>query len=121
MSDIATERLLDMAKKQVGLNSWSESGTATNATATATRAATTGERHALHTIIVDYDDSAADRDVIVKFGGTEQFRYHVSDKRILTLPIPLQAGTGEAVSVEAATGGSGIEGRVTIIGITLDV
>lgn len=105
----------------LGNDSWVETANATNATATATHAAATDKIHGIHTIIVDYDDAAADRAIIVKFDTTEQFRFNVKDKRIVNLPVPLRASENEAVSVEAAAGGAGIVGRVTLVGTTIDV
>lgn len=111
----------DMLAILTGTDSWKETANATNATATATHAAATDKQHGIHTIIIDYDDAAADRAVVVKFGGVEQFQFNVKDKRILNLPFVLRAGTNEAVDIEIPAGGAAIVGRVTVIGFTVDV
>lgn len=94
---------------------WEEKASASNALATATRAAESGNRHSIATIVASFS-AAAIALLQVKFGTTVVLEHYVHNSEVIALPSPLRAGSGQAVSAELAAGGAGITGTVAITG-----
>lgn len=96
-------------------NSWVETDLQTNAAATATHAADALNRHTLNYIIASYDTSSVSGLLTVTIGSTT-FYYHIHGADVI--PVELFGAKNEAISASLAAGGSGIDGSVTILGVT---
>lgn len=99
---------------------WVETGTATAATATATRAAPdNGQRHYVSSISGSFGATAAGKTLTLKEGTTTIGVWHVYDSAHIVFPRPFGAAPNAAVSVELESGGVGIVGRANINGYTV--
>lgn len=96
---------------------WIEKGSATAATATATKAAASGKRHYL-THVSASCGAAAIAVLQIKDGVTVLAEISVHNAEVLTFPTAVQITRGAAVSAELATCGAGVVGRVNISGFT---
>ena len=100
-------------------SSWIESGAATDALATAERAApAAGLSHFVTSLSASYSDTATGV-LVLKQGAVELARWHVHN--VLTVPLqsPLLIAPGLPVSLELEAGGTSIEGAVVLSGYTL--
>lgn len=99
---------------------WSANANATNAIATATKAATSdGSAHVLTHVVAGFDDLTITGTVTVKFGATTKLVAPVGGG---TLNLPLgrmwAADPDTLISAEISAGGSGKKGYVSILGFT---
>lgn len=103
------------------VSKWSVTGTADNATASATRAAETGKAHYVTGIHGSF--SAANIKLMtLKDGSTIIGNFHVHNQRDVHFDRPLRITQGNAALLElAASGVGGQIGAVTITGFTLGV
>lgn len=105
------------------VESWVESTTATNATATASRAAvaTTGnvaQSHFITSVSGGYDATAGGT-LILSAGATELARWHVYDSFSLSLSSPIRIPPGSVANLALSAGGAGIDGTAVMTGYTL--
>lgn len=91
---------------------------ATNALATATKAAVTGKTHYITGVSASYS-AAAIGTLQIKDGSTVIWEGSIHNQRDVKFK-GLRATTGNAVSAELAAGGAGVVGRVNIMGFTAD-
>lgn len=96
-------------------NEWTERASATNATATATRAADPNHRHIIDFIYVSFSAAAAAL-LTVKKGTDIVLEHYVHNADVLALG--LRGDVNEAVSAELAAGGAAVVGKCNIIGRT---
>lgn len=98
-------------------NDWVEYATANAATATAARAApTNGTRHIINYVVASYETSTTSGILTIKKGTTAVLLHMVHGGDVL--PLEMMGNTNEAVSAELASGGAGIDGYVSIHGLT---
>jgi len=96
---------------------WIEKGSASNALAVASRAASgNGQTHYVTGVCASFS-GAATALLQIKKGTTVIFEQYINNSQTIQFTIPLDGGTG-AVSAELAAGGSGITGKVNLIGFT---
>lgn len=101
-------------------HSWIETDNATNATATATRAATSGARsHYVTSIAASFSGSVAGVQLVLNEGATEIGRWYVHDVFALVFPSPIKIDPGNATSLVLSAGGAGVVGSVTLNGYTV--
>lgn len=101
-------------------HSWVDTDTATNATATATKAAPAeGLSHFITSVSGSFDATASGITLILKDGSTEVARWNVYDSFALALSSPIKLSPGTAANLELAAGGAGIVGAATLTGYTL--
>lgn len=102
------------------VESWIETDNASNATATATRAAPAGGiRHHITGISGSFSAAAAGKQLTLKQGSTELGRWYVTNDLSITFPSPIQIEPAKVANLELAAGGSAIVGAVNLIGYTL--
>lgn len=100
--------------------SWIVAANATNAAATATRAAPTGGiSHYVTGIAASFSASATGVMLVLNQGATEIGRWYVHDVFALVFPSPIKVDPARAVSLVLSAGGSGVVGAVTMNGYTL--
>lgn len=97
---------------------WAAVATAANALATATRAAEPGNSHRITGVLASFSGSSVAL-LTVKNGAAIIAQHYVTNQSIITLPAPLKASIGNAVSAELAAGGVSITGTVTLLGFTV--
>lgn len=102
---------------------WSVVDTKTNATATATKAAATGQRHLITGVSISFSGTPAAAVVVdVKDGATVLERYQVPAANVAPIITnfvpPIAATTGNEVSVTVGAAGTGIVASVGIRGKT---
>jgi hypothetical protein len=97
---------------------WVSTASADNALATATKAAETGKSHYITTIFASY--SGAKTGLLqIKDGAAVIAEYYIVNADVISLPTPIKATAGNAVSVElAASGTAGTLGKVNLVGYT---
>lgn len=100
---------------------WIETGTATNATAIATRPALPTRQHAIGGISGSFSTTpAAPVLMVIKFGTTVVYSVYITGAFIKSFPFGcLDPNSNEAVSAELSTGGAGVIGYVNLHGVTL--
>lgn len=114
--------LNDLAYDRV-INSFLETGSATNATATATKAASDDHHHVLRTIVASFSATPAVAALCqVKYGTTVVMEVYVS------APVVIYLGEGhmnttenQAVSAELGAGGVAVLGKINISGFTTGI
>lgn len=99
------------------VSNWIEDATATNAVATATRAAEAGKTHYITAIIASYS-AAAVGDLTFKDGAAAEFTFTVHNAEVITFAKPVPVTAGNAVSADLAAGGASVDGNVVLIGYT---
>lgn len=110
-------------------NDWFESGIATNATATATRAAPgVMRRHLLRDVLITLSGAPTQAGVVTITGGqaagaggptaTTVHTIPAGAPQVLLLPVNLLCANDAAVSVSVAALGSGVAASVTVFGFT---
>lgn len=101
---------------------WVEKGTATNALATATKAAAAGKTHYLTGVYAIFGAAVGSGLLQVKDGATVIAEFFAKDTvpAVLPFPRPIRITTGNAVSAELAAGGVSAVGKVNITGFTAD-
>lgn len=98
---------------------WVETGSADNATATATRVAYTKGYHHITKIIASYSTSSPSGLLVVKKGADTIMEYYVHGSREINFDNPIRGDFNESVSVElAASGGAGVVGKVVLVGFS---
>lgn len=89
-----------------------------NALATATKAAESGKRHYIVTILASYSGTKTGN-LEVKDGSTSLFNFVIENEEVIPLSKPLPISEGNALNVELEASGTGGElGDVTVIGYT---
>ena len=109
-------RLASLLAQDISL--WTERAEATAAAATATRAAEAGRSHYIVSVVAGYG-AAQIGGLDVSDGPTVVLSTHVHNQLVISLPRPLKATAGNAVSVTLGAGATGVVGRVNIIGFTV--
>lgn len=100
---------------------WTVTATATNALATATKAAVAGKRHYLTAVVASYGAATAAGLLQVKKGSTVILEHYLKDTLPFVLDLsktPIETDENEAVSAELAAGGVGAVGKVNLVGRT---
>ncbi len=98
---------------------WTETATADNSAATATRAAEAGFAHYVTGISGSFS-SALIKLMTLKDGSTVIGNYHVHNQRDIVFEPPVRISTGAAAVLSLAASGTGGQvGAVTITGFTL--
>lgn len=97
---------------------WTEAASATNATATATHSASSGDTHFVTTLVASFTGSGNSADLTLKDGSTTIMTVTVHDDIEVTLPFPVKLTTGNKAEAALAAGGSGVDGNVTIGGFS---
>lgn len=101
------------------LPGWIAKDKQTNALATATKAAQIGKSHYITAVSGSYSAAAAGKLLQVKDGATVIAEFHVHNSFSHTFPKPIWITAGAACSAElAASGTAGVDGAVTLSGIT---
>lgn len=98
---------------------WRETANATNDTATATKSAKTTGRHTLSAVIASFSSSSSSAllTITVTLGGTSStITHYVHGADVI--PLEIQGDVNTSVAAALAAGGSGVVGRVNIIGHT---
>jgi hypothetical protein len=97
---------------------WQARGSATNALATATRAAEPGNRHSILSVTASY--SAAQIGLLqIKVGGSVVWERYIHNAADIDLDAgAIRGSNGAAVSAELAAGAAGVTGTVTLSGVT---
>lgn len=103
-------------------DSWYTHGTATAATASATRAATTGSAHYVTKIVARCDSGSATPTVRLLEGVNVviQFTAAAVEMIDISFPVPFRAPDSTLVTADIGSCGAGVVGRVTIMGYTLE-
>jgi hypothetical protein len=98
---------------------WAVNATANAATATATKSAAATKRHVISCVIVSYETAAAEGllTITVTIGTTSTEIKHIVHGADV-IPLEIRGDVNTAVSAALATGGSGVDGYVTIVGHT---
>lgn len=98
---------------------WMVHATASNDTATASKAAATGKRHTLSSVHASYDTSTVSKNltITVTIAGTSTTSIHVIHGADV-IPLELRGDVNTAVSAALEAGGSSVDGYVTILGHT---
>jgi len=100
--------------------SWIVTANATNAAATATRAApSSGLSHFITSVSGSFDGAVAGGQLILKEGATEIGRWYVHNEFHISFPSPVQLQATKAANLELAAGGAGVVGAATMTGYTL--
>lgn len=102
-------------------NEWTANASADNATATATKAASTSQRHVITTVIASYGGAKTGL-LTIKEGSTTLLEHYVVNSEVITFPNGgLRASTTNlAVSAElAASGTGGTLGKVALVGYSV--
>ena len=115
LTDLDT-RLANLLAQDVSL--WTERAEATAAAATAVRAAEVGRTHYIVSVVASYG-AAQIGGLDVSDGPTVVLSTHVHNQLVISLPRPLKATAGNAVSATLGAGAAGVVGRVNIIGFTV--
>lgn len=97
---------------------WTETASATNGTATATHAASSGDTHFVTTIVAGFTGSGNAADLTLSDGDTTILTITVHDDITLELPYPIKLTTGNRAEATLGAGGSSVDGNVTIGGFT---
>lgn len=100
---------------------WTETASATNATATATHAAESGRVHFVTTIVAGFTGSGNAADLALKDGSTTIMTVTVHDDMEIELPFPIKITAGNKAEATLGAGGTSVDGNVTIGGFTRDV
>lgn len=100
---------------------WSVTANATNATATASKAASANSTsaHYVSSISGSFSAAAAGILMVLKQETTEIGRWYVTNQLHINLSVPIKAPENTAVSVELSAGGAAVVGAVTIAGYTI--
>ncbi|GEM_PF-5948659 len=130
MSDNGSQRYKFTGKRESGeevnftehqKSDWTESDTQTNAAATASRAAETGKKHYIDTIIASFTGGGNAAKLAVKNGNETLFTVDVHDQIVIPFAVPLEGIRGNLISAELGAGGSGVDGSVAIIGHSVNI
>lgn len=97
---------------------WSETATATNATATATHAAESGHNHLISLVSASFTGSGNTAELVIRDGSAVIYRADVHDDMVIPFTEPYKAGKGNKVEAELGAGGSSVDGHVSILGRT---
>lgn len=97
---------------------WTESGSATDGTATATHAAESGNVHFVTVVTASFTGSGNTADLTISDGSTTLATITVHDDLTLELPFPIKMSTGNKAEISLAAGGSGVDGNVFLGGFT---
>lgn len=101
---------------------WNEYDSATNATATATRAAAAGKNHVIYSASGSFSGSIATPVLMqIKDGSTVIWEDYIYDAKVMMpiFPRGLRITEGAACSAVLAAGGIGIVGKVNLHGATV--
>ena len=96
---------------------WVEYATATDAAATATRAAQAGRQHVVKAVTASFDQAAVAL-LTLRDGATVVWQGYVHNQAAVEFPSGVAATRGNAVSAELAAGGAGVTGAVALHGET---
>lgn len=105
-------------KNQTQTANWTETASATNATATATHAAESGNWHFLSGVLAGFTGSGNTANLAIKDGSTTIISVTVHDDIYLTFDTPIRISQGSKVEATLSAGGSGVDGEVNILGFT---
>lgn len=115
---MALKALRGNAQELSLIPSWTVTGSADNAVATATRAAVSGKKHYITGVTASFSGTAT-KLLQVKDGTTVIWEDYVVNGYQMKFPQPIEATSGNAVSAElAASGTAGIIGKVNLTGFT---
>jgi hypothetical protein len=98
---------------------WMVHDTASNDTATATKAAAADKRHTLSSVHASFDTSTVSKNltITVTLDGTSTASVHVVHGADV-IPLEIRGDINSAVSAALEAGGSSVDGFVTILGHT---
>lgn len=97
---------------------WTETASATNSTATATHAASSGDTHFVTTIVAGFTGSGNAADLTLSDGNTTIMTVTVHDDIAIELPYPIKITTGNKAEATLGAGGTSVDGNVTIGGFS---
>lgn len=101
------------------LHSWMEDATATNSTATATKAAPSeGLSHFITGVYGSFSATASGITLTLKDGSTQIGRWYVYDNAGIVFDSPIKISPATAANLELAAGGSGVVGVAVMTGYT---
>lgn len=100
---------------------WIETANASNATATASRAADANStsRHYVTGVSGSFSAAAAGILLVLKEGSTEIGRWYVHNALHVVFDTPVAIAPNTACSAELSAGGSGVTGAVDLTGYTI--
>lgn len=97
---------------------WTETGSATNGTATATHAASSGDTHFVTTIVAGFTGSGNAADLTLSDGDSAIMTVTVHDDIVLEFPYPIKLTTGNKAEATLGAGGSSVDGNITLGGFS---
>lgn len=104
--------------RQRTVTEWIEKGSGTDATATATRAASSGDLHFVAVVTASLTGSGNTADLSVSDGTTTLFTVTIHDDLEMELPYPIKLSAGNKAEASLTAGGSEVDGHVMIGGFT---
>ncbi len=108
---------MGLAERSPALNGWVVKDSQVNALATATKAAATGQTHYITAVFAGYSGAATGL-LQIKDGATVVAEIYIVNAGVVSLPYPIKATAGNAVSAELAAGGAAVTGKVNLAGFT---
>lgn len=99
---------------------WTETGSATNGTATATHSGESGKVHFVTMIVAGFTGSGNAADLTLSDGSDTILTVTVHDDIALEFPFPVKLSTGNKAEATLGAGGSSVDGNITLGGFTRD-
>lgn len=97
---------------------WTESGSATNGTATASHAGESGNVHYVTSIVAGFTGSGNAADLTLDDGNNTIMTLTVHDDIDLEFAKPIRLSVGNKAEAQLGAGGSSVDGNVFIAGFT---